>query len=100
MSEMATGDVGNLLRTPDERKATLDRTLQLWGAKGWRIETRSDFQATIAKGKEISHVLHFFLVLFTLGLWLIVWFLLGVGGGVKRTLITVDEYGNVIEQKL
>ena len=34
----------------DERKATLDRASANSGAQGWRIETRSDFQATIAKG--------------------------------------------------
>ena len=68
---VATGDVGRIIKSADERKAILDRTLQLWGAKGWRIENRSDFQATVAKGKEISHVLHFFLALFTLGIWLV-----------------------------
>jgi hypothetical protein len=97
---MATGDVGRILRTPDERKSVLDRTLQQYGAQGWRIETRSDFQATIAKGKEISHVLHLFLTLLTVGIWLIFWLGLGVAGGVKRRMITVDEYGNVVEQKL
>ena len=106
MSEMseagatATGDVGRILKTPDERKAILDRSLQLWGAKGWRIENRSDFQATLAKGKEVSHLLHLFLTLITLGIWLIFWLGLGVLGGVKRRMITVDEFGNVVEQKL
>jgi len=96
----ATGDVGRIIKTADERKATLDRTLQLWGARGWRIENRSDFQATVAKGKEISHLLHLFLTLITVGLWLILWLVLGVVGGVKRRMITVDEYGNVVEQRL
>ncbi|MFN8187423.1 MAG: hypothetical protein U0R69_10130 [Gaiellales bacterium] len=98
--ESASGGSGRILQTADERKATLDRSLQLHGAQGWRIETRSDFQATIAKGKEVSHLLHLFLTLITLGIWLIFWLGLGVLGGVKRRMITVDEYGNVVEQKL
>lgn len=86
--------------TTDERKATLDRSLMHYGAQGWRVETRSDFQATIAKGKEVSHLLHFFLAVITLGLWLIAWLGLGVLGGVHRKMVTVDEYGNLVEQKL
>lgn len=96
----ATGDVGTILKTADERRSILDRTLQIWGAKGWRIENRSEFQATIAKGKDVNHLLHLFLALITVGIWLIFWLILGVGGGVKRRMITVDEFGNVVEQKL
>jgi hypothetical protein len=96
----APTDVSTILRSADERKATLDRTLQNYGAQGWRIETRSDFQATIAKGKEVNNLLHFFLAVITVGLWLIVWLGFGVLGGVKRRMITIDEYGNVVEQKL
>ncbi len=99
-TEMATGDVGRIKKTAEERKAILDSTLQVWGARGWRIENRSDFQATVAKGKEVSHLLHLFLTLITLGIWLIFWLVLGVAGGVRRRLVTVDEFGNVVEQKL
>ena len=100
MSEMATGDVGQILKNADERRAILDRTLQRYGASGWRIESRSDFQATIAKGKEVSHLLHLFLALITVGIWLIFWLGLGMVGGVKRRMITIDEFGNVVDQKL
>ena len=86
-----------LKQSSDDRRATLDRTLQNYGAQRWRIETRSDFQATIAKGKAVSHLLHFFLGLFTLGIWWLVWPFIG---GIKRRMVTVDEYGNVVEQKL
>lgn len=79
---------------------TLDATLQRYGAGGWRIESRSDYQATIAHGKEVSHLLHFFLTVFTLGIWLIAWFGLGVFGGVQRRMVTIDEFGNVVDQKL
>lgn len=78
----------------------LDRTLQQYGASGWRIENRSDYQATIAKGKQTSHGLHLFLSIITLGLWLIPWLGLGMVGGVKRRMITIDGFGNTVEQKL
>ena len=90
----------NLTKSADERKATLDRTLADRGAQGWRIENRSDFQATIATGKRIHHVLHLILTILTAGLWAIVWIILAITGGIKRHLLTVDEYGNVVDQKI
>ena len=97
---MATGDLGQITKSADERKAALDRQLQLQGAQGWRIETRSDFQATIAKGKALNNTLHLLLTIFTFGVWGIVWIILALTGGVKRRMITIDEFGNPVEQKL
>jgi hypothetical protein len=87
-------------QTAEQRKATLDRALQLEGAHGWRIETRSDFQATIAKGNRLNNTLHLLLTIFTAGLWGIVWIGLAIFGGIKRRMITIDEYGNIIDNKL
>lgn len=91
--------IPTLRQSADDRKATLDRSLQTYGAQGWRIESRSDFQATIATGSRISHGLHLFLTLIT-GVWGIVWIVLAATGGIKRRMVTVDEYGNIVEQKL
>lgn len=90
----------DLAKSGDERKSSLDRTLADRGAQGWRIETRSDFQATIATGNRINHVLHLILTLVTVGLWAIVWIILAITGGIKRHMITVDEYGNIVERKI
>jgi hypothetical protein len=90
----------DLAKSADERKTTLDRTLADRGAQGWRIENRSDFQATIATGNKINHVLHLILTILTAGLWGIVWIILAITGGIKRHLVTVDEYGNVVERKI
>jgi hypothetical protein len=94
------GEAAGLRRSTEERKATLDSALQRYGAQGWRVETRSEFQATIAKGKEVNHLLHLFLAVITFGLWLIPWLILGVGAGVKRRMVTIDEFGNAVDQKL
>jgi hypothetical protein len=83
----------------EERKALLDSALARAGGRGWRIEHRSDFQAMIAKGHRVNHILHLILSIITFGLWLIVWILMGVFGGEKRAMVTVDEYGNVQEQR-
>jgi hypothetical protein len=99
-SEMATGDMGRIKKTAEERKDALDRQLQQWGAQGWRIENRSDYQATIAKGKALNNTFHLLLTIFTAGLWGIVWLILAITGGLKRRMITIDEFGNPVEQKL
>ena len=85
----------------EERRQLLDGVLQQMGANGWRIENRSDYQAQVAKGAKVHHLLHFFIGLFTLGLWwLFVWLPLIVFGGVTRRIVTVDLYGNTVTQKV
>lgn len=88
------------LRSTEERKEILDRRLSDCAAQGWRIENRSDVQATIAKGKPVNHLLHFLLTIFTLGLWAIVWICMAIFGGVKRRLLSVDEYGYIQDTKI
>ena len=36
----------------------------------------------------------------TVRLWAIVWIILAITGGIKRHLITVAEYGNLVDQKI
>jgi hypothetical protein len=80
-----------------QRAATLDQALGIEEAQGWRVEERSDFQATIAKGQPLNNKLHLILTIFTLGVWGIVWASLAISGGVKHRMLTVDEYGNVVD---
>lgn len=96
---VTTGEPGSR-KTPEQRKGMLDSALNLYGAKGFRIENRSDFQATVSKGKETRHVLHIVLTLITFGFWLIVYIPLWLLTGIRRRMVSVDDYGNTIEQKL
>jgi hypothetical protein len=64
------------------------------------VESQSDFQAVIVHGQPVNHTLHVLLSIFTCGLWLIPWLVLGVAGGEKRTVVSVDDYGNVLSQDL
>jgi hypothetical protein len=88
------------VKSADERKQLLARALQTQIAQGARIESQSDFQAVVVKGKHINHVLHLIITLFTFFLWGIVWLILAVTGGEKRSIVSVDEYGNVSVQKV
>ncbi len=87
-------------KTPDERKQLLARTLQTEVAQGARIESQSDYQAVTVKGHRINNTLHLILTIVTFGLWGIVWIVLAFTGGEKRSMVTVDDYGNVMVQKL
>ena len=83
-------------KTADERKAALALAISQQVALGMRVESQSDFQAIVVKGKPVNHILHGILTAVTLGMWGIVWLILFVTGGQKRTIINVDEYGNAL----
>jgi hypothetical protein len=93
-------EVSATRRTTDERKVILSQQLQTAAARGLRIESQSDFQAVLVEGKPVNHVLHAILTIFTCLLWGIVWAIIAATGGEKREMVMVDEFGNVIWQKL
>jgi hypothetical protein len=92
--------VNSTRRTADERKAILAQQLQTAAARGRRIESQSEFQAVLVEGKAINNVLHAILTIFTCLLWGIIWIVLAITGGEKREMVVVDEFGNVLWQKL
>ena len=83
-----------------ERKAMLAQTVSNQIAQGHRVESQSDFQAVLVKGKPCNHVLHAIITLFTLGLWAIAWIVFAIAGGEKRSIVGVDEFGNVTVAKV
>lgn len=82
---------------PDQRKAMLAQAVGRWVASGWRVESQMDFQAVLVGGKSANHVLHLLLTVFTCGLWAIVWLIVGLSSGEKRKVITVDDYGQILQ---
>jgi len=81
---------------PEQRRALLAQQIaSMVASRGARIESQSDFQAVLATGQPINHTLHAILFVFLCGIWLIPWVIIAITGGVKRTLVTVDEFGNV-----
>lgn len=86
--------------SPERRRDLLSQQIQNEVARGGRIESRGDYDATVVFGHRVNHVLHLILSLVTLGLWVIVWIIVSLTGGEKRTLIVVDEFGRVNIQKV
>jgi hypothetical protein len=93
-------EVSTTRRTSDERKVILAQQLQTAAARGLRIESQTDFQAVLVEGKPVNHTLHAILTIFTCLLWGIVWAIIAATGGESRQMVVVDEFGNVLWQKL
>lgn len=91
---------------PNQRPVDVDpkRTLSTAVANecavgGWRVQSQSDYNAILVKGKKVSHLLHLLLFLFTAGLWIFVWPILAIKNREKRLMISVDAYGNIIRNQ-
>jgi len=80
---------------PENRKSLLAETIARDVSHGWRVESKTDYQAVLVKGNRTNHVLHLILTIITLGIWAIVWILVAVLGGEKRMVVSVDPEGKV-----
>ncbi len=86
-------------KTLEERKAILAKHVAAAVPFGARIESQSETMAVLVTGRQVNHILHFLIGFPTLGFWWLVWIFLAITGGEKRQVVTVDDYGNVLEQK-
>lgn len=68
-------------------------------AAGYRVESQTDVNAVLVKGKGTNHVLHLILTLITFGMWGVVWIIMYFINQEKRIILTVDEYGQVLRQQ-
>jgi hypothetical protein len=93
-------EAASLKKSPDERKEILARLVTAQVADGARVESQSDYQAVLLRGHRLNNTLHIILTIFTLGLWAIVWLLLAIFTGEKRSVASVDEWGNAAIQRL
>jgi hypothetical protein len=84
----------------DDRKRALSQRVRSMVTAGGRIESQSDFEAVIATGKDVNHTLHAILTVATCLLWGLPWAVVAATGGVKRQLVTVDEFGDVLVQRI
>lgn len=83
----------------EKRREVLAGAVSAHVASGYRVESQTDFQAILVTGRRPNHLLHLVLSILTLGLWLLVWLLVVVLGGEKRKVLTVDEFGTVLQRK-
>ena len=59
------------------------------GDGAWRVRPRR--RPAVVLGHRPNHLLHFFIGLFTVGLWWIVWLVIAMFGGEKRQTITIEK---------
>jgi hypothetical protein len=82
----------------EERKLKLARVLAVEANHGWKVESQTDYTAVLfyGKGGKINHILHLLLSIFTLGIWLIVWIIIGLTSQRKTKVISITDNGDVI----
>ena len=84
---------------PDERKAALARAVANEVRGGWHVQSQTDYQAVLVKGKRTSHGVHIFASIVTLGLWIPVWVVMWFLNRDQHRVVDVDAYGHVNVQK-
>jgi hypothetical protein len=82
------------------KRKSLAMAIQREVASGNRVESQMDANAIMVSGKPVHHVLHLILTVLTGGFWVLVWLPLTFLGGERRIALTVDDYGNVLRQKM
>lgn len=80
----------------DDRKAVLARAVASDVRAGWHVQSQTDYQAVLRKGKRTSHGLHIFLSIITLGFWIPVWVVMAVLNRDKHRVVSVDPYGHLL----
>lgn len=98
--EQAVPEAPPARKSAEARKAALAQAIQTEVVQGGRIESQADFQAVFVFGKPVNHILHLILSVVTCGIWLIVWLGMLIWGGENRVMVSIDEYGNVLRQKI
>lgn len=82
------------------RREQLALEISRLAAQGYRVESQSEIQATLVRGRRVNHILHLLLSLITIGIWLLVWICLAIFGGEKRVILIVDEFGNTRQEQV
>lgn len=80
----------------DERRKRLRLATAQCVAAGWTVEFEADEMAVLVRGQRPNHVLHLLLSVVTLGLWLVVWAVLGITRREHRATLSVQEDGTVV----
>ena len=65
-------------------------------SKGWRVESQSQIQGVLAKGKSVNHTLQIFLSVITFGFWLFVYIPMAIVNRRQTKIIRIDDFGNTL----
>lgn len=84
------------VKAGDTQAEALQNAIASCAMNGWRLTATYGNVATMESGQPVNHILHVLVSIFTLGLWLPIWFLIAVtSDGVKQLVITADADGNI-----
>ena len=90
--------------TPEERTERMARIVSSKTLEGWTVVDRNDRDASsvlMLPGKPVNHLLHFLVGVFTCGLWWVVWLILVLTQQKEQRMrVSVDSYGNLLEEKI
>jgi len=88
----------------DEKFQRFSNIISTKTMQGFMVADRNDkaLVAVLVKpGEKVNHLLHFLISVISCGFWLFVWaFLALVKGKEQRVRISIDNGGNVIEEKI
>lgn len=101
-------EVSNKEISHDERLESLSRVVSQWTLGGWNVVDKNErsvyaVMSLPGKQKPVNHVLHLLLSLATFGIWAIVWVIMIIthkNVGEKRVRLSIDAYGNYLEEKI
>jgi hypothetical protein len=87
-----------------ERVERLSRVVSSRSLEGWIVVDKNDRDASAVlrkPGKEVNHILHFLIAVFTCGLWAIVWLILTLNREKEQRMrVSIDGYGNLLEETI
>ena len=86
--------------TPTERRRLLSQHLAVMEEEGKRIVFQGDYQAIVADGTPVNHILHLMLSFFTVGLWAVIWMIDISFHKETKEFVRVDIEGNVTVSKI
>ena len=75
---------------------TLDNVIADYVRKGYRVESKDQYQAVLVKGGRVNHWAHGIATLCTLGCWSPIWAIRAVVGGESRTIVSEDKASGTI----
>lgn len=72
--------------------------------QGFMVADRNDkalIAVLVKEGEKVNHLLHFLISLITCGFWILIWIYLAIVKSKERRIrISIDNGGNVIEEKI
>ena len=88
----------------EDRQERLARIVSSRSLEGWNVVDRNerDVYAILSlPGKEVNHILHAILTVFTCLVWGIVWAVMaGTQKREQRVRLSIDTYGNLVEETI